>query len=281
MTLDDFINDPDIVVAPPEAFTTASKPKKSREEYVKPVVEYNIDGEFVASYSSRNEASRATGLGVSTIGNICTGKFLFSCKNNHKRIFLFRGADIAIRMGEIEKRKDEYKINHPRSASAKEVCEYTLGGRFLCKYPTTKGAAIVNGTTPQLVTNCCKGIRLFLNKRIFLYPNDNIKERVKLVKAELYKLSQKKPKYREVDEYTLDGVFVKAYPSASAAGRACDIHVSDITRCCNGVGEHGYNRLTTKGKIFLWVGDSISDRLELIKQINKERNAKKSKNSHS
>lgn len=103
-----------------------------------------------------------------------------------------------------------------------------------------------------------------------MYPNDDIKQRVKEVKAELYRLSKKRPKYREVDMYSLKGEFLQAFPSASAASKQLDIHVSDITRCCNGGDKYGKNRLTAKGNIFLWIGDSISDRLEQIKQKNNE-----------
>ena len=125
-----------------------------------------------------------------------------------------------------------------------------------------------------LIHSCIKGRgRLFINNRIFLYPEQDIKQRVKEVKAELYRLSKKRPKYREVDVYTLEGKFIKAYPSASAAGKELSIHVSDITRCCNGGDKWDKNKFTAKGRIFLWVGDSISDRLEQIKQAKKiERN---------
>jgi hypothetical protein len=255
-TLDDFA---DILKEP--------VPQRPRHEYLKKVVEYTKEGVYVASYNSVAEAHRVTGLLSDTIRNVCYGSVLCTNVDHGSRIFLYRGADIADRLRLIKEKKVEYKMAHPHVVTAKEVCEYTLGGRFLFKYPAVKEAALANNITSYMIHNCSKGKRLFVDKRIFLYPGDDIKQRVKEVKAELYRLSQKKPKYREVDEYSLDGKFIKAYPSASAASRELDIHVSDITRCCNGYDGYSHNKFTAKGKIFLWVGDSISDRLEQMKKI--------------
>ena len=240
-------------------------PTKRRDQLVKPIVEYTSDGIFVAAYNSAKEAFEATGINSSYISSVCRGKPLWTGKNTGHRIFLFRGDDIADRIAAIDKVREDYLFKHP-TVHGKEVYEYTLGGRFLCKHPTHTIAAALHKTTSRIITNCCKGIRLFHEKRIFLYADGNIKERVKQVKAELYRLSHKRPKYREVDEYSLDGKFIKAYPSASAAARECGIHVSNICRCCSGIGGYGRQNLTTGGRIFLWVGDSISDRLELIKE---------------
>lgn len=256
--------DDEVVILSDVAFE--KKPSKSRYELVKPVVEYTRDGQFVASYSCLKEASKATGIHSTTIRGICCGINLHTWKNTGERIFLYRGDDINVRLKKIEERYDEYKSLHPRAVS-KPVCEYTLGGRFLFKYPAIKEAAIVNKVSSNLIHNCIKGKRLYIDKHIFLFPEDDIKERVKLVKAELYRLSKKRPKYREVDVYSSDGKFIKAYPSASAASRDMNIHVSDITRCCNGGDKYFKNRLTAKGYIFLWVGGSISERLEQIELL--------------
>lgn len=241
-------------------------PQKSRKDIIKPVVEYTADGDFVAEYESAREASRRTHIPTDTIYALCKNTQKIASNKNGNRIFLYRGDDIAKRLEEIEANKDNYKFLHPH-AHGKEVIEYTLGGKFLFKYPMSTIAAKVNKVTPALIASCCRGSRLFIGKRIFLYPGDNIKERVKLVKQELYRLSNKRPKYKPVDVYTLDGKFIKGYPSASAASKDLNIHVSNITRCCSEGDKHGKNKFTAKGYIFLWTGDSISDRLEIIKQL--------------
>lgn len=239
-------------------------PIKRRHELYKPVVEYTLEGVYLRSFESITQASYYHNISGSAIGNICKGRFLYSGKT--KSIFLYRGDDITERL----KKLNPVQMMLPAHASTnKEVCEYTLGGRFLFKWPSYKMAGQSMGVSSQIIASCCKGRRLFVDKRIFLYPEDDIKQRVKEVKAELYRLSQKRPKYREVDVYSLNGKFLKAYPSASAASRDLNMHVSDITRCCNGCDGNGHNKYTAKGKIFLWVGDSISDRLNDIKKSSK------------
>jgi hypothetical protein len=266
----------DIVVYSLEDFAGIGNksPQKRRHELFKPVVEYTKEGIYVASYTSAMEASEITGLAAPTIRGVCSGRVLCTNEEHGNKIFLYRGDDIAKRMNIIQEKQYKYIINHHVS-KIKQVCEYTLGGRLLYKYSAVKDAALANNITTYMVYSCCKGKRLFVENRIFLFPDGDIKQRVKEVKAELYRLSKKRPKYREVDEYSPDGKFVKAYPSASAASRELGIHVSDITRCCNGYDGYGYNKYMTKGRIFLWIGDSISERLEDIKQANLNKNKTK------
>jgi hypothetical protein len=267
MNIEELLSDPEVNVLNSSAGIHMG-PVKKKNIVPKPVVEYDLDGVFIENYNTVKEASIKTGMHSSTISNICRGKFLHTKGlKGDIRIFLYRGDDISKRLQKIKERKDKWKF----PPSAKEVCEYTLGGKFLFKHPTIKQAAIINKVTTNLIINCCKGKRLYIGKRILLYPDGDIKQRVKLVKAELYRLSQKRPRYRPVDAYTLEGEFIKDYPSASAASRDLNVHVSDITRCCNGINGRGHNCFTAKGKIFLWVGDSISDRLEQIELKNKRK----------
>lgn len=254
----------DTVVMSPDDFSDMQvrEPTKRRHELYKKVVEYSLEGEYLRTFENARQAALYHNMSARAINNICRKCYTYSKKT--QTIFTYRGEDIAERLKKIDFRKE---WNFPYASKAKEVYEYTLGGRLIAKWPTSIIASKANKTTPCLVSNCCKGIRLFVDKRIFLYPDGDIKQRVKEVKQELYRLSKKKPKYREVDEYTLDGKFVKGYPSASAAGRELNIHVSDITRCCNGGDKYNRNKFTAKGRIFLWVGDSISDRLEQMKKL--------------
>ena len=244
-----------------------AKPQKPRSELTKKVVEYTIDGVFVAAYDSVQDARRATGLPTETVGGVCRGTYLHTSERNGNRIFLYRGEDIAERIQKIQAKQSTRKKYKP----PKEVYEYTLGGRLLCIYSTAKEAAIANQIYSHHILKCCKGKKLFVNKRIFLYPEGDIKQRVKEVKAELYRLSKKRPRYREVDEYSLEGEIIKAYPSASAAARAYNTYASTITGCCNGNRPDGDIIYTSHGRIFLWVGDSISDRLEQIKTLKNRR----------
>ena len=237
------------------------KPVKKREDYFKPVVEYNMEGVPLREYSNCKEAGDSNGLLSGNISNICRGIYKYSTKV--MKIFLYRGDDIEKRMALIE------NVFKTKKTLPKPVVEYTLGGRLLYVYDNMTQAASVNNITPLLVSSCCKGKRLYIDKKIFLFKGDDIKQRVKEVKSELYRLSHKKPRYLPVDVYTLEGKFIKGFPSASAASRELKVHVSNIARCCHGTDEKGNPKLTASGKIFLWLGESISERLKLIKEKKK------------
>lgn len=256
----------DMIVMSTEDFADMQvrEPPKRRHEITKCVVEYSLDGEYICTWNSARQAAMHYNMSVGLIGSICRGTCNYS--NKTRSIFLYRGDDIAKRLRQID--GSLLKLS-PHATKVKEIFEYSLNGRFLTKWPAGTIAANAYGITPHLIHNCCKGIRLFIDKKTFLYKDGDIKQRVKDIKAELYRLSKRRPKYREVDEYTLKGNFVKGYPSASAASRELGVPVSSITRCCNGWDKYNKNHLTCKNKIFLWIGDSISDRLEQIKQNRK------------
>lgn len=236
-------------------------PAKTRQEYMKPINSYTLEGAFLETFDSAEEAGKKYGLSAGAIQNICAGRHLYSRKI--KKIFLYRGDDILKRVQKID--------YHPLPFGQKKVYEYTLGGRLLGTWPSINIAAKSVGVSPMTLTSRLYSPKGFIGKRIFLFPTQDIKERVKNVKAELYRLSKKRPKYREVDMYSLKGEFLKAFPSASAASREVGIHVSSITRCCKGVDGCNRSYYTIKDKIFLWVGDSISERLEIIKEKTKSK----------
>ena len=231
-------------------------PSKLKEEYMKGVVEYSLNGEYLNCYDSIEAAGKTLKISSKVIGNICYGRYYYSLK--HERIFLFRGDDIAKRLPIVEERLKR---------TLKPVNEYSLGGKLLYAWPTTTKAAEFYGIPCERIKSCCIGKKLFIKDKIFAYPNEDIKPRVKKIKQKLYALKNKKPKCRPVDVYTLDGSFIESFPSASAAARKYNVNVSTITRCCYNKGAHSRQSLTAKNKIFLFVGDSITDRLELIEQF--------------
>lgn len=77
-------------------------------------------------------------------------------------------------------------------------------------------------------------------------------------------MSQKdKPNYyNPVNEYTLEGVYIKTWKSPAVAARAYGITSGQVNTCCKGVPLF----MEKYGKIFLYKGDSIDERLEDIKQ---------------
>ena len=68
--------------------------------------------------------------------------------------------------------------------------------------------------------------------------------------------------YNPINEYTLEGIYVKTWKSPASAARAYGMSDGHITQCCRG----GILSIEKYGKIFLYKGDNIEERLEAIEQ---------------
>jgi len=77
--------------------------------------------------------------------------------------------------------------------------------------------------------------------------------------------------YNPVNEYTLEGVYVKTWKSPAIAERAYGLSKRTVYNCCKGC----ILCIEKYGKIFLYKGDSIVERLKAIQQ-----NINKAKASH-
>ena len=82
-------------------------------------------------------------------------------------------------------------------------------------------------------------------------------------------MSQKdKPNYyNPVNEYTLEGVYIKTWKSPAVAARAYGITSGQVNNCCKGVPLF----IEKYGRIFLYKGDSIDERLKAIEQHEKSK----------
>jgi hypothetical protein len=231
---------------------------KPRSEIIKPVVEYSLDGKVLNTYDNISVAARQLNVNPSLIWQCCTNKSGNStnliCKKL-QRIFLYRGEDILDRFKLIDAQNEKKW----KKGLARQVYEYNLKGRLIAVYPYQKLAAKCNKVSSISIGDCCRGKKLYIGNRIFLYYGDDIKKRLPLVKEKLFLESQRRKQCRPVDEYNLEGEFIKGYVSGSEASRLTGIHTSAILRCCHG------EYLSTHGKIFLFPGDSISERLDFIK----------------
>lgn len=220
---------------------------------------YTLDGEYVASYESIQEARKAENVSSSIVYKCCRGIYLSS--SQHNRIFLYRGDDIDERLKLIEERNKKY------NCTGRFINEYSLNGRFLFQYSQLKLAAKANKVSSKKIAKCCRGEIPHLNNRIFLYSEDNIKDRMPAVKEAIRREKAKRTRNRPIDEYTLDGQYVRGFISCSEAAREYGIHVSAICRCCKGQCDKYHNTLQIHDRVFLYTGDSISARLELINSL--------------
>lgn len=230
-------------------FQEKRKPSFKREvRKIKEVNEYDLEGNYIYTYPNYVEAARILNVKPHVILNCCSGRTALC--SSIRKIFLYRDADIEERLLLLDKRKTV--------SFHQKICEYTLKGRLIMEYDTLKIAARVNKLSSYAISKCCKGEIPYIGKKIFLYAKDSIVDRLPIVNERLIYEKNRRKKCRPVDEYTLDGKFVKAYPSGSEAGRQTNVHYSVVHRCCHG------EYLSVGERIFLYTGESIKHRLKLI-----------------
>ena len=239
---------------------TAYKDRPKAEPQGIEVCAYDKYGKFLGLYKSTEEAARAFKVSTHTVYCNCKGTRL-NVLSKDKMIFLYRGKDIDERLKAI----DEIR----KARGNRKVEENSLAGRLVYVWDCIKDVCKHYGYAVNNVSNCVNGRKLHIDNHIFAYDNSDIKARVKEIRRKRALKLLKRPKCIPVDAYSIEGEFLKAFPSASAASKEYNIHVSLITRCCKGVDNRQKPNLTCHNMIFLYPGNSISERLELIKEKRK------------
>lgn len=104
-----------------------------------PVVQYDLDGNYVASYKSIKEASQITGVKHKLINSCCVGREKLA--------------------GNYQWRRDTDPAPGPyhRKTNAKPVSQYDLDGNLISTYESARKAAAVLDIQPTQITACCKG----------------------------------------------------------------------------------------------------------------------------
>ena len=134
---------------------------KHQEEYLnrlhKPVVKYDIDGNFIEEYKSVKEAGEKNNIHPQTISQICNGGIKIY---KDKYIFLYKDKPFKLRVRD----KKEYPVVRT---------DYNFIEK---EYPSASIAAIDIGTTAARVSDVCKGERFQTGGFIFRYK-DPIKQK--------------------------------------------------------------------------------------------------------
>lgn len=164
--------------------------------------QYDVDGNFIASYISIAEAMRATG--ARHISRVLCG----DSRTAGGYYWSYHG--------------DGFNMRDVGSHSS-PVCQYTLSGEFVQKYASIKDA--MDETKITGISYACRN-KTKAGNWLWAYEGDEI---------EPYKY----PKYnhplnKTVNQFTNDGDFVASYMSFAEASRKTGIAQSGISSCCRG-----------------------------------------------
>lgn len=133
--------------------------------------------------------------------------------------------------------------NNPRTS--KIILQYTLEGKFVAEYPSSKEVERVLKFSHTSINKCCQNKKKYIshNGYIWFYKHDFTEEKLKQ-KIEQVKNNNRKGSKKAVIMFDLCGNFLQEFESASQAGKELNLLTSAIINNCNGVSK------TSNGYIF-------------------------------
>lgn len=152
----------------------------------------------------------------------------------------------------------------------KPIIQYSLDGSIVRKYNSIAEAAIENNISYSTISGCCNKSHFTSIGYIWRFQNDLLTlDDLKTINSHNNGFRIKK----NIDQYSLDGNFIRTYNSISEASKDNNINCGDICACCK-------NKIRFAGNyIWRYSGDDISTcsffnkktREESLKEFNKSK----------
>lgn len=222
-----------------------------KENLSKGTWQYNMSGELVKVWKSRSDVERELGYGHSRVSSsslrgLLAYGFIWSDKELSKE-------ELDDIFNKIAKKEEEYR--HELSERAKRIFKrkdkivyrYDTNTRSLiCCYRNTADAGKAIGLSKSLISACCLGKITHIRGDVFSYTKlsdneleerilniekDNVSKKKNLAEGIIKRSAKLKKK---IDQYTIDGEYVKTWESAMDAARELEIDNSAIGKCCKG-----------------------------------------------
>lgn len=140
----------------------------------------------------------------------------------------------------VAKIKATKLANHSYSAE-RAVNQFTWGGTFIKRYPSSVAAMKETGAQMHVIGRCCKGKCKQAGGFIWLYDEDVDQISKRTLDAH--------PNSKKVGQYDLNGVLIKVWNSATEVCKTLNINPASLSECCHG------KRKKTKGFIWKFVKD--------------------------
>lgn len=152
--------------------------QRIKEKQNMAIMQYTLDGEFVAEYDSMHIAADAIKQDAGHICDCCLGK------RSYAYGYFWRYKDDELY--EIAKKRLAKKIEQGRKSRADKFAEKALNviqldmnGNYIQTFQSTKLAAIAVGSYTPCIINCCNGKTKHVKGYKFVYERDYIKKESK------------------------------------------------------------------------------------------------------
>lgn len=182
----------------------------------KPVDQYSIIGEFIATYIHITEASEKTGIDSSTITKCC--------KNEQRKtggfIWRYHGE-------ELTKEHIEWCNGTGREDARIPITQYSKDGSFIKTWDSMCFVEKELGFDVSAIARACKGEQKLSYGFIWRYADEELTE-------EYIKWCNSSERIKDVVQYSLDGAFIAIYKSFTEAERITGVYRKSISAVCKG-----------------------------------------------
>lgn len=182
--------------------------KRGARIFNKIVVQYDLDGNFLATYLSATEASNITGIGRSNILAVCR----FEQKTAGGYQWRFEG---------------ESPYNDVRAGVKKPIKQFYLDGTLKAIFESAAEAAKHLNCTESAICNACRGITRSSHGYLWRFADDDLDIENANVKVRV--------RDRRVVQYTLDGIYVSTFNNANEAADFVGVSYKAIYNACTGI----------------------------------------------
>ena len=189
----------------------------SGKQGCKQVLQFSLDGKFIQKYSSITEAEKQTNTELSQISAVCKGK------RKTTNGFIWRYFQ------DVNYTKPLNMKNLILDKRPKSVIQFSLDGEFIKEYSSLAEAERQTKIDDSSISGVCLGNCNTAGGFIWRFFKDVghvDKINVAHLKAHRY--------ITPILQFSLDGKFIKNYPSISEAGRQSNICSSSISSACRG-----------------------------------------------
>jgi hypothetical protein len=209
------------------------------KEVRKPILEYNLKGEFVREWECADDAANLHNVSVGKIRNIIHGRLPKYNKRGYdvKSQFIYKEGDYIPE--KIKPQSGVYKIG-----------QYDLEGNLIKIWNSTTEISKVLGFTQKSINAAMRGYAKTCRKFQWKSCMDFVPEKIQ-------SLIKEKPPESTVKllQYGMDGKFIKSWDYTAVASRELNISASSINDNIRG-------HLKSAGK-FRWIYDDVRNITEL------------------
>lgn len=195
--------------------------RDSKENQMRPVKKYSIDGIYIATYESVDSLKEEFEK-VSTIYSCCSGE----CKYAYGHIWRYIENELEDFPLPTTEEKQEALV---RYYSLLEIDKYDYRGNLLITYKNISEAEEIEKVKRKKIVDCCTGKRVYIGINTFRFHHENFNT---------YKTYRDKPKL--VEQYDTDGNFINVYESVRNAGKTIGENYQPITQVCRGEKKTAY-----------------------------------------